>query len=72
VIGVAASPTVAEDGVTDIINGVGLSLSLGGGVVELEPPPPPQPAMGSNTHKINAITARTGRGMGRPVTDCLI
>ena len=72
VTGVAADPAVADEGVTDATDGVGLLLSSGGGVVVEPPPPPPQPVMDSRLHKINAITAHFERGMGRPVPDILV
>jgi len=66
VIGVAASPAVPEDGVTEVTVGTGLLLPVGGGVVVLEPPPPPQPAIANTAHNITAGKAHVERGMGRP------
>jgi hypothetical protein len=63
VTAVAASPAVAEDGVTEATVGVAFVAPDGGGVVE-PPPPPPQPARDSSAHKINAMTADAERGMG--------
>lgn len=57
VTGVAMAPAVADEGVTEAIEGVGLLAPDGGGVAITEPPPPPQPVIVSKPHKRNATTA---------------